>query len=146
MPSCHKLTLPVHWPTPALDQLPGSSPADCTPAAPRNRLPSAQADLLPCCLRTLSTCLLLSTTSPPPPQAEAVFAELKQHPDACAQQLVRTLRTSPSLEARALCAVLLRKVSAVWHTTVCALRTPACLSSKCSRCGACITSAGAGLG
>ena len=39
-----------------------------------------------------------------------MFAELKKHPDACAQQLVRSLRTSPSLEARALCAVLLRKV------------------------------------
>lgn len=39
-----------------------------------------------------------------------MFAELKKHPDACAQQLVRALRTSPSLEARALCAVLLRKV------------------------------------
>jgi hypothetical protein len=44
------------------------------------------------------------------PQAEAAFAELKKHPDACAQQLVRALRQSPSLEARALCAVLLRKV------------------------------------
>lgn len=43
-------------------------------------------------------------------QAEAAFAELKKHPDACAQQLVRALRQSPSLEARALCAVLLRKV------------------------------------
>lgn len=85
--------------------------------------------------------MLLSLTSPPPPQAEAVFAELKQHPDACAQQLVRTLRTSPSLEARALCAVLLRKVSAAWHTAVCALG-----STPCSRCGACITSAGTGLG
>ena len=43
-------------------------------------------------------------------QAEAVFAELKKHPDACAQHLVRSLRHSPSLEARGLCAVLLRKV------------------------------------
>ena len=39
-----------------------------------------------------------------------MFAELKKHPDACAQQLVRSLRASPSLEARGLCAVLLRKV------------------------------------
>ncbi len=68
---------------PATDRV-GAAPAACTPF---------------CCL--------------PPHQAEAVFAELKQHPDACAQQLVRTLRTSPSLEARALCAVLLRKVRCV---------------------------------
>lgn len=40
-----------------------------------------------------------------------MFAELKKSaPDACAQQLVRSLRQSPSLESRALCAVLLRKV------------------------------------
>lgn len=55
-------------------------------------------------------------TAPLPPalpsrQAEAVFAELKKSaPDACAQQLVRSLRQSPALETRALCAVLLRKV------------------------------------
>ncbi|KAI7835878.1 hypothetical protein COHA_010225 [Chlorella ohadii] len=54
--------------------------------------------------------MLMSSQNEQRSQAEAVFAELKQHPDACAQQLVRTLRTSPSLEARALCAVLLRKV------------------------------------
>ena len=43
-------------------------------------------------------------------QAEAVFTELKAHPEVCAQHLMRTLRHSPSLEARGLCAVLLRKV------------------------------------
>ena len=73
----------------------------------------------------------------PPHQAEAVFAELKQHPDACAQQLVRTLRTSPSLEARALCAVLLRKVSFGERASV-KLHVEAAASgeSTCSRGGA----------
>ncbi|KAL4452685.1 hypothetical protein ABPG75_008347 [Micractinium tetrahymenae] len=54
---------------------------------------------------------LMSSQNEQRSQAEAVFAELKKSaPDACAQQLVRSLRQSPSLEARALCAVLLRKV------------------------------------
>lgn len=52
----------------------------------------------------------LRSCLPACPQAEAAFAELKMHPDACAQQLVRSLRHSPSLESRSLCAVLLRKV------------------------------------
>lgn len=43
-------------------------------------------------------------------RAEQALAELKKHPDACISQLVRSLRTSPSLQSRALCAVLLRKV------------------------------------
>lgn len=54
--------------------------------------------------------LLMSSQNEQRSQAEAVFAELKKHPDACAQQLVRALRHSHSLEARGLCAVLLRKV------------------------------------
>lgn len=54
--------------------------------------------------------VLMSSQNEQRSQAEAVFAELKKHPDACAQQLVRSLRSSPSLEARGLCAVLLRKV------------------------------------
>ncbi|PSC74524.1 ARM repeat-containing [Micractinium conductrix] len=55
--------------------------------------------------------MLMSSQNEQRSQAEAVFAELKkQAPDACAQQLVRSLRQSPSLEARGLCAVLLRKV------------------------------------
>ena len=48
----------------------------------------------------------------PRPQAEAMLGQLKLAPDACAQQLVRALRTSPDLQSRALSAVLLRKVRA----------------------------------
>jgi hypothetical protein len=71
-------------------------PACPTPAAAAApALPNCQ------CVPGFHECLL---------QADAVFAELKKHPDACAQQLIRSLRASPSLEARGLCAVLLRKV------------------------------------
>lgn len=42
--------------------------------------------------------------------AEAALTELRKYPDACASQLVRSLRSSPDLQSRALCAVLLRKV------------------------------------
>lgn len=42
--------------------------------------------------------------------AEKMFEELKKHPDACALQLIRSLRSSPNLPARSLAAVLLRKV------------------------------------
>lgn len=54
-----------------------------------------------------------------------MFAELKKHPDACAQQLVRSLRTSPRLESRGLCAVLLRKVRAGGGRSICN-QAPAC--------------------
>eukprot|EP00897_Mesotaenium_endlicherianum_P006572 jgi/Mesen1/5943/ME000301S05074 len=43
-------------------------------------------------------------------QAEAVFNQCKQHPDALVTKLVETLRSSPKAELRGLCAVLLRKV------------------------------------
>ncbi|KAL4855412.1 Importin-5 [Chlorella vulgaris] len=63
--------------------------------------------------------MLMSSENEQRSQAEAAFEELKKHPDACAQQLVRALRQSPSLETRGLCAVLLRKVltrdeSSIW--------------------------------
>lgn len=54
--------------------------------------------------------MLMSTQNEQRSHAEKVFAELKKHPDACATQLVRSLRTSPHQESRSLCAVLLRKV------------------------------------
>lgn len=44
--------------------------------------------------------------------AEAALTQLRKHPDACAAHLVRSLRSSPDLQSRALCAVLLRKVGA----------------------------------
>jgi hypothetical protein len=55
--------------------------------------------------------MLMSAQNEQRSQAEAVFAELKKHPEPCASQLIRSLRTSPNLECRSLCAVLLRKVS-----------------------------------
>ena len=54
--------------------------------------------------------LLLSAQNEQRSHAEAVYAELKKQPDACASHLVRSLRTNPDLQGRALCAVLLRKV------------------------------------
>lgn len=42
--------------------------------------------------------------------AERLLDDLKKNPDACALQLVRSLRQSPNLPARSLAAVLLRKV------------------------------------
>ena len=54
--------------------------------------------------------MLMSAQNEQRSHAEKVFAELKKHPDACATQLIRSLRTSPQLESRSLCAVLLRKV------------------------------------
>jgi hypothetical protein len=53
--------------------------------------------------------MLMSAQNEQRSVAEKAFAELKKHPDACASQLVRGLRTSPNLESRSLCAVLLRK-------------------------------------
>eukprot|EP00887_Chlorella_sp_A99_P003368 scaffold26.g3368.t1 len=46
--------------------------------------------------------------------AEAALAELRKHPDACASHLVRSLRSSPDLQSRALCAVLTRDEPSLW--------------------------------
>lgn len=54
--------------------------------------------------------LLMSTENQQRSHAEKVFADLKNNPDACVSHLIRGLRSSPALESRALCAVLLRKV------------------------------------
>ena len=54
--------------------------------------------------------MLMSPQNEQRSHAEKIFAELKKQPDACASQLVRSLRSSPNLESRSLCAVLLRKV------------------------------------
>jgi hypothetical protein len=53
---------------------------------------------------------LMSAENEQRARAEAALGELKKHPDACVSQMLRGLRASPSLETRALCAVLLRKV------------------------------------
>lgn len=42
--------------------------------------------------------------------AEAVFDEVKKHPDGCVSHLMRCLRQSPSEEHRAFSAIMLRKV------------------------------------
>lgn len=55
--------------------------------------------------------LLMSAQNEERSRAENIFSELKKHADPCAQHLIRSLRTSPNLECRSLCAVLLRKVS-----------------------------------
>ncbi|KAL4539354.1 hypothetical protein Ndes2437B_g02265 [Nannochloris sp. 'desiccata'] len=54
--------------------------------------------------------LLMSAQNEERSRAENIFSELKKHADPCAQHLIRSLRTSPNLECRSLCAVLLRKV------------------------------------
>jgi hypothetical protein len=56
--------------------------------------------------------LLMSMENEQRAHAEGVFNELKNHPDACVSQLVRTLRASPKLESRSLAAVLSRKARA----------------------------------
>jgi hypothetical protein len=43
-------------------------------------------------------------------QAEEVFNELKEQPDACITLLVRLLRGSTKVDNRMFCAVMLRKV------------------------------------
>ena len=58
--------------------------------------------------------MMMSSQNQERSQAEKVFAELKKHPEACASQLVRGLRTSPNLESRSYCALLLRKVTIIY--------------------------------
>lgn len=55
--------------------------------------------------------MLMSTQNEQRAHAEQVFTELRKHGDACVSQLVRSLRSSPNVESRGLCAVLLRKVA-----------------------------------
>jgi hypothetical protein len=45
-------------------------------------------------------------------QAEELFQDSKQHADACVSHLTQILRTSPSMEHKSFCAVMLRKVHA----------------------------------
>lgn len=54
--------------------------------------------------------MLMSAQNEQRSQAEQIFSELKKHPDACVSQLIRSLRHSPDLQARSLCAIMLRKV------------------------------------
>lgn len=56
--------------------------------------------------------MLMSAENAQRSMAENVFGDLKKHPDVCVTSLVRSLRTSPDVQARSLCAVMLRKVGA----------------------------------
>jgi hypothetical protein len=42
-------------------------------------------------------------------QAEAIFEQVKQHPDACAANLLAVMRSSPQVEQRSFAAIMLRK-------------------------------------
>lgn len=53
---------------------------------------------------------LMSTQNEERKQAENLFNDYKKHPDTCISGLITVLRTVPETDARALCAVLLRKV------------------------------------
>lgn len=58
---------------------------------------------------------LMSTENQNRAHAETLFNQAKQQPDLLVTQLTAVLRQSQSTEARALCAVLLRKVCTVVH-------------------------------
>lgn len=59
---------------------------------------------------------LLSAENEPRKHAEALFEQLKQHPDACAGNLLAVVRSSPDVEHRSFAAIMLRKVGslAIW--------------------------------
>ena len=55
--------------------------------------------------------MLMSAQNEQRSHAEQIFGEFKKAaPDACASQLIRSLRHSTDLQSRSLCAVMLRKV------------------------------------
>jgi hypothetical protein len=53
---------------------------------------------------------LLSQDNATRKAAEGVYEQLKKHPDGCLDLLLRCLRTSPAVENRQFCAIMLRKV------------------------------------
>jgi hypothetical protein len=53
---------------------------------------------------------LLSADNEQRKQAEALFEQVKQQPEACAGNLLATLRTAPELEHRSFAAIMMRKV------------------------------------
>lgn len=53
---------------------------------------------------------LLSADNEPRKIAEELFDKLKQHPDACAGNLLAVMRTAPNVEHRSFAAIMLRKV------------------------------------
>ena len=58
--------------------------------------------------------MLMSAQNEQRSHAEQIFGEFKKAaPDACASQLIRSLRHSTDLQSRSLCAVMLRKVCMV---------------------------------
>lgn len=56
---------------------------------------------------------LLSADNVARKQAEDVYEQLKNHPDAVLELLLRCLRQSPDVQNRSFCAIMLRKVPAV---------------------------------
>lgn len=52
-------------------------------------------------------------------QAETIFNELKEQPDACVQLLVQTMRHSQATESRMFCAIMLRKVNLLCKGELC---------------------------
>lgn len=54
--------------------------------------------------------MLMATDNEQRSQGEQIFQELQKYPDVCANNLIRGLRSSESVELRSLSAVLLRRV------------------------------------
>lgn len=53
---------------------------------------------------------LLSADNAARAQAEAVFEQVKQHPDATAANLLAVMRSAPDVEHRSFAAIMMRKV------------------------------------
>jgi hypothetical protein len=63
--------------------------------------------------------------------AEAIFQDLKKHPDACLSNLIRGLGSFPSVESRSYCAIILRKVRGCPGSHMRLCRGPDCLVHAC---------------
>lgn len=57
--------------------------------------------------------MLMSPQNEERAAAEQAFSKLKEHPEPCASQLIRSLKSSSRPECRSLSAVLLRKVGVI---------------------------------
>lgn len=57
---------------------------------------------------------LLSADNASRKQAEDVYEQLKSHPDGVLELLLRCLRTSPHVQNRQFCAIMLRKVGVLF--------------------------------
>lgn len=56
---------------------------------------------------------MLSSNNESRQAAEVAFEDAKQQPDGLVENLIRSLRSNQELEVRALCAVMLRRVSSL---------------------------------